>query len=281
MRRALPHAALLLVGLLLVAGCGGGDGDGESKADRNSVPQSRVNRAFGSALPGSRGRARYIAPHWERVAELSGSGESTESFQIKREAVQWRARWRCEGEGRLEVEFPSRPGQPGRSASACPGSGLGSSIQTGDVELKVKAPGEWRITIEQQLHDTIRDPLPPAVADGSARTLGQGNLYPIDNRGKGAAMLYQLPNGRLMVRLEGFSTLATTGLYLWVTEAAHPRTTKEAFHSKHRTVAELRSTAGDQNYLLPRGIRPERIRSIVIWCDPLRIAYLGATLRRP
>lgn len=274
-------ALLALLGLLLVSGCAGGDDEERSETKREAPPQGRVERAFGEAVPGSRGRVRFIAPHWERVGEVSGSGEATERFAIKRDAVQWRVRWRCEGEGRFELELPPRRGVPQRAGGECPASGIGASIQTGEVEVRVKGGDDWTVTVEQQLHDVIREPPPPEVANGSARKLGQGPFYPMDQQGEGSAALYELPNGRLLLRLEGFRTLATTGLLIWVSDDPRPRTSKAAYRSRHRTVATIKSTAGDHNYLLPRGIRARDARSVVIWCAPLRMAYLGAELRAP
>ena len=41
----------------------------------------------------------------------------------------------------------------------------------------------------------------------------------------------------------------------------------------------LKSTIGDQNYLIPAAVDASEIRSIVIWCVPVRIAYTAASLR--
>ncbi len=48
----------------------------------------------------------------------------------------------------------------------------------------------------------------------------------------------------------------------------------------HREFALLKSTLGDQNYLLPRNVDIENVRSIVIWCEPVSIVYTAASLRR-
>ncbi len=45
-------------------------------------------------------------------------------------------------------------------------------------------------------------------------------------------------------------------------------------------VRRLEATLGDQNYLLPRDVDASKLRSIVIWCEPVQIAYTAATLTR-
>jgi len=46
-------------------------------------------------------------------------------------------------------------------------------------------------------------------------------------------------------------------------------------------IAELKSTAGNHNYVLPPGSRPSDARSVIIWCAPIRIAYTAAALTPP
>ena len=58
----------------------------------------------------------------------------------------------------------------------------------------------------------------------------------------------------------------------------HGRVVREALESDHRQIAELTATAGPQNYLLPEDVDSSRIRSVVIWCEPVRTAYAAATL---
>ena len=66
---------------------------------------------------------------------------------------------------------------------------------------------------------------------------------------------------------------------MWLSEAARPRTTKQAVRADHREFAPLKATIGSQNYLLPKDADADSIRSIVIWCEPVRIAYTAAALR--
>jgi len=45
------------------------------------------------------------------------------------------------------------------------------------------------------------------------------------------------------------------------------------------SVSPLKSTSGSQNYLLPRDVRRADVRSIVLWCEPLYVAYASAGLK--
>lgn len=44
------------------------------------------------------------------------------------------------------------------------------------------------------------------------------------------------------------------------------------------SIGNLKSTVGNQNYEVPPDVPTERIRSIVIWCEPVSVAYIAAPL---
>lgn len=118
------------------------------------------------------------------------------------------------------------------------------------------------------------------MRSADAKVLARGKFFEIERKGRGSATLYRLPGGRLALRMANFATDSNTGLFVWLSEARRPRTTRSAFRARHSEIALLKSTLGDQNYLLPRSIDASRIRSVVIWCAPVQIAYTAATLRR-
>ena len=253
--------------LLALAGCGGGDDDAE-RQDPFAKVDPQVKKV--------RDRA---APRWEPIATLSGSSPGSRSFEVSKRAIQWRARWRCTS-GRLSLSVSPRPrSEPDRSGGRCPDHGESTWIQSGRQRLSVKARGRWRVVVEQQVDDPLREPPLRAMRASGARVLARGRFYKMERRGRGRAALYRLASGRLALRLEDFSTSSNTDLFVWLSEAARPRTTKQAVHSRHVELGLLKSTLGDQNYLLPRSVDADRVRSVVIWCEPVQIAYTAAALR--
>ena len=264
-------SAVLAATMAAAAGCGGGGDAGEGPDPFTAVEQ---DEKAGSA------RARtQAAPRWERVTTLRGSGDATETIRIDPDAVQWRVRWRC-SKGRFQVSQSPTPdeGNP-LGGGPCPGRGEATTIDTGELGLAVRTEGRWRAVVEQQVTDPIVEPPLPAMEDEDAKVLSRGRFYPIERRGRGTAVLYELANGRLALRLEGFRTSANTDLFVWRSQTARPRTTTQALRSDHEEFALLKATIGSQNYLLPAGTDADSVRSIVIWCEPIRIAYTAATLR--
>lgn len=259
-----------LLALIAISGCGGesegAGGDPFKKVEQGK--QVRDARARGT-----------VAPRWERVTSLRGSADANPTVDISREAVQWRVRWRCtRGTFSLRLTPAPREGNP-LGTGRCPGSGKATAVDTGKLRLGVRTAGRWRATVEQQVTKPLAEPPLPAMKAKGARVLTSGRFYGIERKGRGKVDLYRLAGGRLALRFEDFVTSANTDLFVWLSTARRPRTTKQALRSRHREFAPLKATGGDQNYLLPRGVRANSARSVVIWCEPIRIAYTAAMLR--
>ena len=254
--------------VIALSSCGSDDGSPD--------PFSKVEQRQGARE--ARARAT-VAPRWERVTSLRGSGDANPTVAISRGAVQWRVRWRCTlGDFALRLTPTPREGNP-LATGRCPGSGKAPAVDTGKLRLGVRTAGPWRATVEQQVTEPLTEPPLPAMKAKKARVLASGRFYPIERRGRGKVDLYRLAKGRLALRFEDFDTSANTDLFVWLSNARRPRTTKQALRSRHDQFAPLKATAGDQNYLLPKGVRARSVRSVVIWCDPIRIAYTAASLR--
>jgi hypothetical protein len=253
-----------------LAGCGESEEPaGPAKDPFRAVPDATVT------APADR-----AAPRWEPVTRFSGTGAATHTVDIAERAIQWRVRWRCEP-GRFAVVISPAPRSgTARATGTCPGKGEHSWVVSGRRELRVEAAGDWRMEVQQEVDTALHEPPLAAMRSPAAQVLARGEFYKIDRAGRGSAKLYRLPNGRLALRMENFRTEPNTDLFVWLSEARRPRSTVAAFRARHRELAGLKSTLGDQNYLLPRGFDAARARSIVIWCEPVQNAYTAATLTR-
>jgi hypothetical protein len=264
-RRA--SGALLAAAAVWCAGCGRDDASGGAEDAFSRV----------EAQPRKRLSDDRAAPRWEPITIMRGSGNRSRVFEVADDAIQWRARWRCR-EGRLALGLDPPP-EPGNllARGRCPGTGEVESIENGKLRLSVRTAGAWRVSLAQQVTTPLQEPPLPEMR--GAAVVAKGDFYGIERRGRGTARLHRLPGGRLVLRFEGFRTSPNSDLFVWLSQAARPLTTRQALRAPHRQFALLKSTLGDQNYLLPPGIRADSVRSIVIWCEPVRIAYAAAALR--
>ena len=257
-----------LLPLLLLATCGGG-----SDADKGEDAFKAVERDISRPLD-----PREAAPRWEPLAVERGNGSGTRTVTVARGAIQWRARWRCT-RGTLELSLTPAPreGNP-ISRGNCPGLGRAVSVDTGKQAIDIRTEGAWRLFVYQQVTTPLAEP--PLTAMRRARVLASGEFQDIERAASGRAVLYRLPDGRLALRFERFRVSANADLFVWVSSERAPRTTRAALRAPHLQVATLKSTLGSQNYVLPRSVDRRGVRSVVIWCEPIRIAYAAATLTR-
>ncbi|MGH9177934.1 MAG: DM13 domain-containing protein [Acidimicrobiales bacterium] len=263
-------ALALVAAAALLAGCGSSDdpGDQASGGATSAPPSSSTS----STEPKERS-----APRWETVTTLEGSGPiRTDAFEVLADAIQWRARFECTS-GTLKITTipPPRRGTP-MVDEGCPGKGEGFSIVTGSVRMNVEATGPWKLVVDQQVDFPLREP--PLEEMASAPVVGQGDFFDVEMTGKGTVRLYQLPDGRKALRFENFEVSNNTDLFLWLSEAPNPRTSAEAASAPKVVLGNLKSTVGDQNYIVPADLPAERLKSIVIWCAPVSVAYIAAVL---
>lgn len=262
MSRRVGSVWLVLLAIGAVAGCG----EDEEEKDRFAEIPKRTVKA----------PPNETAPRWEQIAAFTGQRSTTRTVEVSRRAIQWRVRWRCQS-GRLAVALTPAPTAGRRRAEGrCPGSGRAIWASSGRQQLGVQASAPWRLVVEEELRTPLHEP--PLRAMRGLRPLARGKFRRIEVNGSGTASLYRLPGGRLAVRIERFRTEPNPSLVVWVSEARNPKTTKEAFNAPHTELGGLKSTIGDQNYLVARRLDADRVRSIIVWNKPSRIAYAVAGL---
>ena len=266
--------AFTIMAALLLAACSGGDSGGSQRVG-SAGPTTTADSTL-SSVPPDGVRA---APRWETVTTFTGTGAfSSPEFTILPTAVQWRVRYTC-ATGSLKVTSTPPPRRPAPVVdTACPKEGEGYSIVTGPVRISIETPGDWKAVVDQQVETPLEEPLVAGMVQ--APVLSEGPFYPIEKDGRGTAKLYRLSDGRRFIRFEGFETSQNTDLFVWLSQAVRPTTSKQITDVPRIELGNLKSTLGTQNYEIPASVPDSAIRSIVVWCAPLSIAYTAANLPR-
>jgi Electron transfer DM13 len=257
-------ALATLIAALALSSCGGDDDDAASGEQAFKQVETQV-------AAGAKAAAEKAAPRWEPVKTLNGSGDTATTVAVDEGSLQWRARWTCT---RGSFQLSANDQSLGRTS--CPGHKTRTAIETGEIGLSIKATGPWRLTVEQQVDTPLHEPALPEMSGDTE--LASGSFYKVERRSDGTAKLYRLPDGRTALRFEGFKTAANPQLFVWLSSAERPRTTKQVLTAPHLQIGLLKSTLGDQNYVLPEGISEDYLHSVAIWCKPIQIAYTAASL---
>ena len=272
MRAAIAKLALPLVFLAVALPAGVGAvmmmGDPDDSADDSAfVPISRAGEAR---------TERHAQPRWERVAQFAGQGSAERSFAIAPEAIQWRTEWRCtSGDFRMSVGRPSQDPQV-LAARSCPDVGVETSTGKGAGKLQVTATGRWQVTVRQQVDTALEEPRLAGMTDASM--LARGRFHRVQKHGEGTVELHRLPSGRLALRFQDFYTAASPGLRVWLSRAPNVKSTLDARQAKYRDAGVIRSTLGSYNQMLPADVDADEVRTIVIWCPTVLIAFSAAPM---
>jgi hypothetical protein len=253
-----------------LAGCGGGSGSDSTSA----APQTTATAAAG---PSNTAGGAKSAARWETVTTFNGSGAfQTPEFTILATALQWRVRVTC-ANGTLKINSNPPPRRPAPVVdTTCPKEETGYSIVTGPVRMQIEATGTWKAVVDQQVDTPLDEPVLAGMTPD--RVIASGPFYKVEVRGEGTAKLYRLADGRRILRFENFETAENTDLFVWLSEAPKPANSAQAVGTPHVELTNLKSTVGTQNYEIPASIPTEKIRSVVIWCQPVAIAYAAAAL---
>lgn len=226
---------------------------------------------------------RRSYPWWQEVATFDGDGSAeTEAFTLRDDALQWRVTWRCDEGGALTIRRVADDGtlvdRPLAETGGCPDQGRGFAVDSETTALAVQADGPWEIAVEQQIDDPIVDEPTEAMAAGEM--IATGEFYDIERRTDGHAEIYRTDDG-YELRLDGpFYATPDSDVEVWVSELDEPQSTDEVADGPTTSVAFLPATSGAMNFQIPDEVDMDAVRSVIIWCEPLQLAYGAASLER-
>lgn len=114
----------------------------------------------------------------------------------------------------------------------------------------------------------------------AARVLASGSFIEIDalHWGEGTATLYQLDDGRRVLRFEEFASARGGEVYVYLSRDPQPRAALEVGRD-YLNLGRLKGNRGSQNYLLPIGQDGNGYQSAVIFCRQFNMVITSARLR--
>lgn len=145
-----------------------------------------------------------------------------------------------------------------------------------EVEVAVLSPEEQDI-VEKEVMEAVEVVMPETAVPTS---LLQGEFMDADSfhMGSGTATIYQLEDGRFLLRFENFE--ATNGPDLHVILSKHPNPTNhDELGADYLDLGSLKGNIGNQNYEIPAGIDVSLYQSVVIYCKPFQVVFATATLQ--
>jgi hypothetical protein len=112
--------------------------------------------------------------------------------------------------------------------------------------------------------------MPVKVAAGSFRGIAHET--------KGVASIYQLPEGKKVLRFSGFETSNGPDVHVYLVAAADAKDDATVKNSGFIDLGSIKGNIGDQNYDLPPDIDLAKYRAVTVWCARFGVNFATASL---
>jgi len=111
-----------------------------------------------------------------------------------------------------------------------------------------------------------------------SKVLAKGEFHNADKAGKGTATVYQLADGKRILRLSDFETDNGPDLHVRLIAADDAKDTASVAKADYVEVAKLKGNKGAQNYELPEKVDLDKYRVVSIWCNRFSVNFAAAPL---
>ena len=117
-----------------------------------------------------------------------------------------------------------------------------------------------------------------AMAPTVPTVLSQGDFRGLAHETKGLAALYQLPDGKRLLRLSNFETSNGPDVHVYLVAAEVAKDNATVKQAGFIDLGSLKGNKGDQNYEVPADVDLNKYKSVSIWCARFGVNFGAATL---
>ena len=110
------------------------------------------------------------------------------------------------------------------------------------------------------------------------KVLAKGEFHNAEKAGKGTATVYQLADGKRVLRLSDFATDNGPDLHVRLIAADDAKDTASVAKADYVEVARLKGNKGNQNYDLPAKVDLGKYRVVSIWCNRFSVNFAVAPM---
>lgn len=142
-------------------------------------------------------------------------------------------------------------------------------------------PTETPLPTETATATPVQLSLATVVDVASAVIIAQGEFQSLAHSGQGTAYIYTDVSEQLVLVLDDFAVEDGPDLHVYLAVEAPPFEGEGASLQDPIDLGELKQIEGDQTYPISPDVPLEDYQSVVIWCVPYEIAFIGARLDAP
>ena len=112
----------------------------------------------------------------------------------------------------------------------------------------------------------------------SSNVLAKGEFHKAEKAGKGTATVYQLADGKRVLRLSNFATDNGPDLHVRLIAADDARDTASVAKTDHVELGKLKGNKGNQNYDVSKDVDLSKYKVVSIWCNRFSVNFAAAPL---
>ncbi len=116
------------------------------------------------------------------------------------------------------------------------------------------------------------------MAASENKTLAMGTFHSGAHETKGTATVYQLADGKRVLRFTDFTTSNGPDVQVYMVAAADAKDNATVTRAGFIHLAALKGNIGDQNYELPADLDLAKYRAVTIWCRRFGVNFGTAPL---
>ena len=112
----------------------------------------------------------------------------------------------------------------------------------------------------------------------STKVLAKGVFHKADKTGSGTATIYQLADGKRVLRLTDFAVDNGPDLHVRLIAADDAKDTASVAKADHVELDKLKGNKGSQNYDVPENVDLSKYKVVSIWCNRFSVNFAAAPL---
>jgi hypothetical protein len=115
--------------------------------------------------------------------------------------------------------------------------------------------------------------------DKDSKVVAKGDFHNADKAGKGTATVYEVADGKRILRLSEFETDNGPDLHVRLIAADDAKDTDSVKKAEFVELAKLKGNKGNQNYDLPKDVDLSKYKVVSIWCNRFSVNFAAAPLK--
>jgi len=124
----------------------------------------------------------------------------------------------------------------------------------------------------------VNEAMPAGLANVSGTILASGSFHSVAHGSKGTASIYQLMDGKRILRFTNFETSNGPDVHVYLVAADDASDSDTVKKAGFLELGSLKGNIGDQNYDIPAETDLAKYHAVTIWCKRFSVNFGTAPL---